>query len=219
MAIAQAAGTKTEKPAAAAKAEARYTVAAFAPPTAWPEPKFVPTAPAADVPAATVPAAAVLPAAELAAAAPVSETNRLPPIAKPAALVDINDTIKPIQVKTIKAKLTQIQTTDLGPVVVRVREEPTEPAPVEAPPTASAPAPKTAAVTAALIARSAAEPIPTAALRFKAPASAAKPTAMPSAAVAPAVVAIAPVVPHAPEAVAPEARRIVAAQSAPTHAG
>jgi D-alanyl-D-alanine carboxypeptidase len=34
MAIAQAAGTKTEKPAAAAKAEARYTVAAFAPPTA-----------------------------------------------------------------------------------------------------------------------------------------------------------------------------------------
>jgi hypothetical protein len=79
----------------------------------------------------------VLPAAELAAAAPVSETNKLPPIAKPAALVDIDDTIKPIQVKTIKAKLTQIQTTDLGPVVVRVREEPTEPAAVEAPPTAA----------------------------------------------------------------------------------
>ena len=218
-AIAQAAGTKTEKSAAAAKAEARYAVAAFAPPTAWPEPKFVP---AADVPAATVPAAAVLPAAELAAAAPVSETNRLPPIAEPAALVDINDTIKPIQVKTIQAKLTQIQTTDLGPVVVRVREEPTEPAPVEAPPTAAAPAPKTAAVTAAHIARSAAavsEPIPTAAPRLKAPASASKPTAMPSAAVAPAVVAVAPVVPHAPETVAPEAKRIVAAQSAPTHAG
>ena len=42
---------------------------------------------------------------------------------------------------------------------------------------------------------------------------------MPSAAVAPAVVAVAPVVPRAPETVAPEPKRIVAAKSAPTHAG
>jgi D-alanyl-D-alanine carboxypeptidase len=214
-AIVEAVGAKTEKPIAAAKAEARYTVAAFAPPTAWPEPKFVP---AADAPTDTVPAAAVPPAVEPAAAY-VSGTNKPPPITKSAALVDVNDTIKPIQVKTIKAKLTQIQTAELGPVVVRIREEPTEPAPVEAPPKASAPVPKTAA-TAAHIARSAApvsEPTPAAALRLKAPASASKPTATPSAAVAPVVVAVAPVVP--PETVAPEAIRIVAAQSAPTHAG
>ena len=212
-AIVEAVGAKTEKPAA--KAEARYTVAAFAPPTAWPEPKFVP---AADAPTDTVPAAAVLPAVELAAAY-VSGTNKPPPITKSAALVDVNATIKPIQVKTIKAKLTQIQTAELGPVVVRIREEPTEPAPVEAPPKASAPVPKTAA-TAAHIARSAApvsEPTPAAALRLRAPASASEPTATPSAAVAPVVVAVAPVVP--PETVAPEAIRIVAAQSAPTHAG
>ena len=214
-AIVEAVGAKTEKPVAAAKAEARYTVAAFAPPTAWPEPKFVP---AADAPTDTVPAAAVLPAVELAAAY-VSGTNKPPPITKSAALVDVNDAIKPIQVKTIKAKLTQIQTAELGPVVVRIREEPTEPAPVEAPPKASAPVPKTAA-TAAHIARSAApvsEPTPAAALRLRAPASASEPTATPSAAVAPVVVAVAPVVP--PETVAPEAIRIVAAQSAPTHAG
>jgi D-alanyl-D-alanine carboxypeptidase len=212
-AIVQAVGAKTEKPVAAAKAEARYTVAAFAPPTDWPEPKFVP---AADAPTDTVPAAAVLPAVELAAAY-VSGTNKPPPITKSAALVDVNATIKPIQVKTIKAKLTQIQTAELGPVVVRIREEPTEPAPVEAPPKASAPVPKTAA-TAAHIARSAApvsEPTPAAALRLRAPASASEPTATPSAAVAPVVVAVAPVVP--PETVAPEAIRIVAAQSAPTH--
>jgi D-alanyl-D-alanine carboxypeptidase len=214
-AIVEAVGAKTEKPVAAAKAEARYTVAAFAPPTDWPEPKFVP---AADAPTDTVPAAAVLPAVELAAAY-VSGTNKPPPITKSAALVDVNATIKPIQVKTIKAKLTQIQTAELGPVVVRIREEPTEPAPVEAPPKASAPVPKTAA-TAAHIARSAApvsEPTPAAALRLRAPASASEPTATPSAAVAPVVVAVAPVVP--PETVAPEAIRIVAAQSAPTHAG
>jgi D-alanyl-D-alanine carboxypeptidase len=214
-AIVEAVGAKTEKPVAAAKAEARYTVAAFAPPTAWPEPKFVP---AADAPTDTVPAAAVLPAVELAAAY-VSGTNKPPPITKSAALVDVNDAIKPIQVKTIKAKLTQIQAAELGRVVVRIREEPTEPAPVEAPPKASAPVPKTAA-TAAHIARSAApvsEPTPAAALRLRAPASAPEPTATPSAAVAPVVVAVAPVVP--PETVAPEAIRIVAAQSAPTHAG
>jgi D-alanyl-D-alanine carboxypeptidase len=211
-AVAQAAGAKTEKRAAEAKAEAPpakitpiYTVASFAPPAAWPELKFVSAAPAAVVPTATVTAA------EIAAAAPVSETNEPPPIAKPAALIDVNDTIKPIQVKTIKAKLTQIQTAGLGPVIVRVREEPAEPAPIAPPPPkARAPAPKTAAVTAAPIAPGAAlaEPIPTAALTPKAPPSASKPSA-----------AAAPVVPHAPEVVAPEAKRFVAAQSAPTHSG
>jgi D-alanyl-D-alanine carboxypeptidase len=130
-ATAQADGAKTEKGAAAAKAEAppakstpTYTVASFAPPAPWPELKFVPTAPAADVPTATVPAA------ELAAAAPVSETNEPPPIAKPAALNDVNETIKPIQVKTIKAKLTQIQTAGLGRGIVRVPEEPAQPTPI-----------------------------------------------------------------------------------------
>ena len=57
-----------------------------------------------------------------------------------------------------------------------------------------------------------AEPIPLAALPPKAPASASKLTAMPSAAVA-------PVVSHAPQAAAPEAKRSVALQSAPTHTG
>jgi D-alanyl-D-alanine carboxypeptidase len=213
-AIAQAAGAKTEKRAAEAKAEAppakstpTYTVASFAPPAPWPELKFVPTAPAADVRTATVPAA------ERAAAAPVSETNEPPPIAKLAALVDFNETIKPIQVKTIKAKLTQIQTAGLGPVIVRVPEEPAQPTPIAPPPPkARAPAPKTAAVTAAPIAPGAAavaEPIPMAVQPPKARASASKPTAMPSA----------PVVPHAPEGVAPGVKRFIAAQSAPTHAG
>jgi D-alanyl-D-alanine carboxypeptidase len=60
-AIAQAAGAKIEKGAAEAKAEARYTVASFAPPATWPELKFLPSAPAADVPALWVPAAAAPP--------------------------------------------------------------------------------------------------------------------------------------------------------------
>jgi cell division septation protein DedD len=106
---------------------------------------------------------------------------------------------------------TQIRTAGLDPVIV----EPAEPVPIAPPPLkAPAPSPKTAAVPAAPIGAGAAltEPIPVAAVLPKAPASASKTTAMPS-------TAAAPVVPHAPEAAAPEAERFVAAQRAPTHAG
>ena len=106
---------------------------------------------------------------------------------------------------------TQIRTAGLGPVIM----EPAEPVPI-APPSLKvrARSPKTVAVPAAPIGLGAAltEPIPMAAVLPKAPASASKRTAMPAAAAA-------PVVPHAPEAAAPEAKRFVAAQRAPTHAG
>jgi SPOR domain len=114
---------------------------------------------------------------------------------------------------TVRAVLsgTQIRTAGLGPVIV----EPTEPAPI-APPSLKvrAPSPKTVAVPAVLIGPGAAltEPTPMAAVLPKAPASASKPTAMPAAAAA-------PVVPHAPEAAASEAKRFVASQRAPTRAG
>jgi D-alanyl-D-alanine carboxypeptidase len=142
-AIAQAAGAKTEKRVTEAKAVAPpatgtpiYMVASFAPPAAWPELKFVPPAPAADAPTATATAAEVV-------AAAASETN------EPTALVDVNDTIKPIRVKTIKAHLAQIQTAGLGPMIV----EPAKPAPVSPAPKVAALAPKTVAVTAAPIAQ------------------------------------------------------------------
>jgi D-alanyl-D-alanine carboxypeptidase len=205
-AIAQAVGAKTEKRTAEAKAVApsgentpAYAVASFAPHAAWPELKFVPAAPAADVPTTVT-------AAEIAAAASASE---IPPlIPKPADLVDVSDTIKPVQLKTIKAKLTQIQTAGLMSV------EPPEPAPIAPQPEARAPAPKTTAVIAAPIAPGTAltEPIPTAALPTKVPASASKPPAMPS-------VAAPPVVPHASEAAASVSKRSVGAQNARTHAG
>jgi cell division protein FtsN len=103
---------------------------------------------------------------------------------------------------------TQIRTAGLGAV------EPVEPAPIAPPLKARAPSPKTATVPAARIDPEAAltERIPMAAVRPKVPASAPKPTEMPSAAGT-------PVVPHAPEAAALEAKRFVAAQHAPTRAG
>jgi D-alanyl-D-alanine carboxypeptidase len=207
-AIAQAASAKPEKRATEAKELAppakstpTYMVASFAPPAAWPELKFVLPAPAADVPTATVTAAEVV-------AAAVSETNEPPLTSKPTALVDVNDTIKPIPVKTIKAKLTKSQTAGLGPMIM----EPTTPAPVATAPKFAALAPKTAGVTAAPIAQGAAliEPTPTAA--SKAPASASKRATKPSAATV-------PVVPRASEAGAPVEKRSFAAQSARTHAG
>ena len=76
--------------------------------------------------------------------APVNDAIKAPAVAKPAAPVDVNDTIKPIQVKTIKVKLTQTQTAGLGPIArpesARSAEAVAEPAPVAAP---KAPAPKT----------------------------------------------------------------------------
>jgi D-alanyl-D-alanine carboxypeptidase len=206
-AIAQAASAKTEKLSTEAKAKAppatstpTYMVASFGPPAAWPELKFVPPAPTT-VPTVTAKAAEVV-------AAAVSETNEPPLDAKPAALVDVNDTIKPIPVKTIKAKLTQIKTAGLGPMIV----EPAEPAPVAPALKVAALPPKTATVTAAPIAQGAAliEPTPTPAPRASPRAS--KPAAMPSAAAV-------PVVPRAPEVAAAAAKGSVAAPSARTHAG
>jgi hypothetical protein len=110
---------------------------------------------------------------------------------------------------TVQAPLssTQVMTSGLGTVNV----EPAELAPISPPLKTRVPSPKTAAVPigpgAALT-----EPIPMAAVAAKAPASASKPTAMPSAAAT-------PVVPHAPEAGAPETKRLFAAQRAPTHVG
>jgi hypothetical protein len=101
---------------------------------------------------------------------------------------------------------TRIRTASLGAVIV----EPAEPAPNNPPPLkARALSPKIAAVPAAPIGPGAAltEPIPMAAVLPKAPASPSKPTATPSAAAA-----------HAPET-APEAKRFVVAERAPTHAG
>jgi D-alanyl-D-alanine carboxypeptidase len=202
-AIAQAVGAKTEKRTAEAKAVApsgentpAYAVASLAPQAAWPELKFVPAAPAADVPTTVT-------AAEMAAAASASE---IPPlIPKPAALVDVGDTIKPVQLKTIKAKLTQIQTAGLMSV------EPAEPAPIGPPLKARAPSPKSAAASAISPGAALTEPIPVAAVVPKGPASS-KPTAMSSAAAT-------AVVPHAPEAATPETKRSFAPQRAPTHAG
>jgi cell division protein FtsN len=103
---------------------------------------------------------------------------------------------------------TQSRTAGVG------RLEPVAPAPIAPPLKARAPSPKTATVTAARVDPGAelTEPIPMAAVRPKALASASKTTAMPPAAGT-------PVVPHAPEAAAPDARRLVAAQRAQTQAG
>jgi D-alanyl-D-alanine carboxypeptidase len=214
-AIAEAAGAKTETRTATpkvaeAKPEARpakpastYTVASFSPPTTWPASKFVPVAPAENALTATVPPVAS-PAAKMAAVAPV---------AKSAAPVDASDTIKPIQVKTIKVKLTQTQTAGLGPIPARGREEQAvaEPAPVAAPPP-KAPAPKAVATAPAIVAPpivapsvvapvapATATPVPVAAAPV-APAQVAAPVAAAPAAAAPVAVAAAPVVP-APAAV------------------
>jgi cell division septation protein DedD len=114
---------------------------------------------------------------------------------------------------TVGASLsnTQIRTAGLGAVIV----EPSEPAPNAPPPLKTrALSPKIAPVPAAPIGPGAAvtEPIPMAAVVPKAPASALKRTAMPSAAAL-------PVLSHAPEAAAPEAKRLIAAERGPTHAG
>jgi D-alanyl-D-alanine carboxypeptidase len=184
------AATKTAEAKAEAKGEARpaksastYTVASFSPPTAWPASKFVPAAPAENALTATVPPVAS-PAAKMAAVAPV---------AKSAAPIDASDTIKPIQVKTIKVKLTQTQTAGLGPILAPSREEQAvaEPARVAAP---KAPAPKTVATAPSIVAPSVAAPV------VPVPVAAAPVAPVPVATVVAAPVAAAPVVP-APVAV------------------
>jgi D-alanyl-D-alanine carboxypeptidase len=104
---------------------------------------------------------------------------------------------------------TQIRTSGLGPAMV----ETAEPAPTAPSLKARAPSPKIAAVPAAPISSGAAviEPIPLTAVESKTP-EPSKPTAMRSA-------ASTPVVPHPPEAAAPETKRFSATQRATTHAG
>ena len=101
---------------------------------------------------------------------------------------------------------TQIMTSGLGTVIV----EPAEPAPVKA----RVPPPRTAAVPVAPISPGAAltDPIPMAAVAAKVPASASKPIAMTSAAAT-------PVMPHAPEAGAPDTKRFLAGQRPRAHVG
>ncbi len=109
-AVAEAAGAKVETRTAEARTEARpakaapatYSVASFTPPSAWPASKFVPVAQPDNAPTATV----APPAAKVAAAAPVNDAIKPAAVAKPAPPVEVNDTIRPIQVKTIKVKLT-----------------------------------------------------------------------------------------------------------------
>ena len=248
-AIAEATGAKAETRTAAAKAadakaEARpakpattYAVASFSPPAAWPASKFVPVAPAENALTATVPPVAPH-AAKVAAVAPLNDSIKAPAVANPAARVDVNDTIKPIQVKTIKVKLTQTQTAGLGPIAAPVRDQHTEtvaepaPAPVAAPkapasmPVAAAPvapAPIASPVAAAPVVAAPVAPAPVAAPRTVATASAlvAAPVAAPSVAavaapVAPALVAAPKRIATAPApVVAPVAAPSVAAVAAP----
>jgi D-alanyl-D-alanine carboxypeptidase len=215
---AEAAGAKPETRTATtkvadAKAEARaaksastYTVASFSPPTAWPASKFVPVAPAENALTATVPPVAP-PAARMAAVAPVNDAIKAAAVAK-SAPVDASDTIKPIQVKTIKVKLTQTQTAGLGPILAPSREEHAvaEPAPVAA---LKAPAPKIAAAAPSIVAPSIAAPAVVAPV---APAPA-PPVPVAAAPVAPAPVA-APVA-AAPVVAAPVAAAPVALAAAP----
>jgi SPOR domain len=103
---------------------------------------------------------------------------------------------------------TQIRSADLGPAIL----EPGEPAPIAPPRKAAPSSPKPAKVPTASIGGEGAvtEPIPMAAVHLTAPASASKPTAT----------AGTPVMPHAlEEAAAPDAKRYVAAQRAPTQGG
>jgi D-alanyl-D-alanine carboxypeptidase len=217
-AIAEAAGANAETRSAAAKAAdaksdsratkapATYSVASFSPPTALPASKFVPVAPAENALTATV-----------APAAPtVNNAMKAPAGAKPAA--DANDTIKPIQVKTIKVKLTQTQMAGLGPVVAPTRDEraDTVAEPVTAPPP-RAPAPKAAAIAPPVAAPvSPVTPAPVTAPVVAAPVVAA-PVAVAAAPVAPSPIAApktAPVAPYAPVAPAPAAAPASAPQVA-----
>ncbi len=199
-AITETAGTRMQAwaapKAADAKAEARqakapspYSVASFSPPTAWPATKFVPAAPAEN--ALTATAAPSAPKASAAVPAPAA--------ARPAASADVNDTIKPIQVKTIKVKLTQTQTAGLGPIAAAAQEEhaAAEPVPVAvAPPKAPAPAAKPDVIAPRVVAPIAAAPVAPAPV--PAPAMAAPVVAPP----APAPVVAAPVAPAVPKSAA-----------------
>jgi D-alanyl-D-alanine carboxypeptidase len=214
-AFAQAGGAKSETASAGAKAEARagkpgstYSVASV------PPSKFAPAS------ADNQPTATVAPSGPK-AAAPAGETVH--------AKLEVNDTIKPIQVKTIKVKLTQTQTAGLSSAITPVREEPVEAA--AEPPRAVAPAPKTPAAKAIATIPAASAPIvpapaapipaaravePASAPAPKAPVSAAQIIAALAPATAPTPVSPPPVPAPAPVAAAPAPA--IAAPAAPAPA-
>jgi D-alanyl-D-alanine carboxypeptidase len=202
-ATAKAADTKAE--ARPAKAPSTYSVASFSPPAAWPASKFVPVAPAQNALTATVRPVAP-PAAKVAAVAPVNDAMKAPAVAKPATPVNVNDTIKPIQVKTIRVKLTQTQTAGLGPIVAPVREEHAETVAEPAlPPVAAPKAPAHMPVAAAPVAPAPIASPAAAAPVAPSPVAAPKSVAIAPAAVvgpiaAPSVAAVAAPVAHAPMA-------------------
>jgi D-alanyl-D-alanine carboxypeptidase len=113
---------KNQKPAAEAKTEnwpgkaaPNYTVASFASQTAWPAPQFVPLPAEGNVPPKTALAAIPLPTV---AAPPLAKADRLPRAAESADAVEVQESVMPVRVKTIRAKLAQ--TTELGPAIVQV---------------------------------------------------------------------------------------------------
>ncbi len=220
-AITETAGTRVQAwaapKAAEAKAEARqakapstYSVASFSPPTAWPASKFVPAAPAENALTGTMPPSAP----KVSAAAPAPAATR------PAASADVNDTIKPIQVKTIKVKLTQTQTAGLGPIAAAAQEEhaaaelaPVAPPPPRAPASAAKPdAPSVVAPIAAAPVAPAPVTTPTMAAPVVAPPAPAPVVAAPVASAAPksAAIAPAPAPVAAPVAAAPQVAAVAA---------
>jgi D-alanyl-D-alanine carboxypeptidase len=193
-AFAQSGATKSETASAGAKPEAR------------------PGKPGSTYSVASVPPASKLTAADnqpTATAAPSGPKAAAPAGEALHAKLEVADTIKPIQVKTIKVKLTQTQTAGLGSAITPVREEAAEAA---EPPRASAPAPKAPAPAPKAVATIAAAPAPVAPAIAPSPAT---PTVVaPVAAPAPAPVIVAPAAPApAPARSAPTA--VAAAAPAP----
>jgi D-alanyl-D-alanine carboxypeptidase len=202
-AIAETAGTKTETRTAEAKAEARpakaaptYSVASVTPSTAgWPASKF-------------------------AGAAAGNDAIKPQAVAKQAVPVAADDTIRPIQVKTIKVRLTQTQTAGLGSMVTAVPEETAQavaaPAPAVAPPPkAPAPAPIAAApaAVAPVVVATVAAPVAAAPVAEPAPAAPQPKAPAPKAA---AMVPVAPVAALTTDAFTPIATSPVATSSVAT---
>ncbi len=120
-AITESVVVKSQKSAAEAKAwptksASTYRIASFEPQAAGPAPQFVPSPSNENVPPGTAPAVVAPPAV---AGAPVTKTSEPPRTAESAAAVQ--ETVTPIQVKTVKAKLRQVA--ELGPAIVQVQEE------------------------------------------------------------------------------------------------
>jgi D-alanyl-D-alanine carboxypeptidase len=205
-AIAEAAGAKPEARTVetkAAKAAPTYEVASFTPPAAWPASKFSAAARSDNLPTE----AAAPPSAKTAVAAPAGGSVKPPAVTKPAVPAVADDTIKPIQVKTIKVRLTQTQTAGLGTMVTPVAEESAQAAAVPAPVLAAAPPPKAPAPIAATPAPIAAAPVAVAPVAAAVAPVATAPVAEPVAAAPPpkAPLATPKTVAAVPAAVAPAA--------------